>query len=554
MKNLYGKSILSILLVLTVIFTSCLKRPETESLLPINSTYVILAKPINLLDKIGMTEYEKTNSHKAIKSEILKRNSKLIGLYNDIIMNPMSTGVSFKKTMAAFGFNEKKDFYSGLIIPLEDISKFETFIERFFTLDNMIFDVNRESNYSFLNAKSDYVVGWNEDHIVILYPLNKTSKEYMEVALDNIFNGKEEEKLTSNSEFKNFFIQQNDVSFWINSNLFLTNNRYKDFQEKTSMGLKNNILEGFVSLEKEDILLNLNIHFNEDFQKLMDNYPVFNNTIMATGKEQLSDANTGILNFSLNIENLNKVIAKFLLDDDVNQFFNKYFGTDFDRLSKNLVGNFSVGFQDFFIKDRTIITTEKVWVDEGYDSETDRWIPSGYQLKEVPKVLHYLSPSFNMYFNIEDEKLFDKVIGQNPDKYNKILNYYSYNNGNESFYFIYDDMFTFVSQNENQVLNYVTTSDFDPDNYFSNKETGMGLNLFLHNKLRDLSDEKKDEIMQSLSSEELMVFNFIYNHLEEIDFSVTDQQNLIWNIKLFSNDNNGFRLLFNEFDKYIKVD
>ncbi len=250
-----------------LIFSACShKTPEFINSIPDDAIAVVSLHPMQLYTK------SRINTLETIKEKIKNE------AWKAILENPLSTGLMMDEYAYVFLTLEETGPMIGIISGMKNEDKFIS------TLDRIKEDISQRSesrnNYTFYQADSQGIVGWNESRMILLFsPDSETfAPDFFTGSLDRLFNPIKEESITSLVDFKDFLEKMKDLNLWASSDkmMDLIKKRAGDKVPEIPFTLYNNYAQVFVDFSSGEMNITGETHFSEEVEKLVQEIFVLN--------------------------------------------------------------------------------------------------------------------------------------------------------------------------------------------------------------------------------------------------------------------------------------
>ena len=268
------KSIGIITLLISILFlSSCSTSPDNLKVIPKGTNLVSVIDFYSLIKKGQLDEISEMKMFKTFKKEIKSENKKLSKIFNNFTEDPTSTGINFTSDIIMFYIDEARDEqYAAMSIEINDDEKFEEFLEDILDELDIDYDIEKEENYTYALV-NDYSFSWDEDKMVLLVASDYDSSENLEDMIETIMELKEEDQISKNEEFVNFYKEKKDISFWVSSNLMessMFGNEFEEIIENIDYDIEDNYASLFINFDDDNISFKTNFTPNSELQKLMD--------------------------------------------------------------------------------------------------------------------------------------------------------------------------------------------------------------------------------------------------------------------------------------------
>lgn len=404
------KKFILLLGVLALGFTSCSKKSENLKVIPKDAIAVVSFDLQSLYKKADVEELQKLKSFQKLKEEISNNNKEMGKIFNEILKDPKSSGVDFKKNAFFFVCDSKKyggdsrNPYIGVTAVLSDDAKFKDLLNRVSQATEAQLDIKKEGALNIVYFNEGASLSW--DNKKMLFLVNDNYSTRVDVVLKKLYEQSKSEQITDIKGFSDFLDGQKDINVWLNfggfmqdDSMFLNGIAASLYKSLFNMQ-KDSYFYGFIDFGKDDIKLTTYSIYNKETAKLLKKYDLydisFDKDILKNFPEKLPIAIGGAVNVKNYYEFLKAQFGKELNEDDLVKLLNTQ-GLTKDNVLNFFGGSFVLAIEGF--ENQKYIS---------YDLVEDEQSEDGYEYKEVEK--ERMFPVFGLSFNIGDKTLLDKGI------------------------------------------------------------------------------------------------------------------------------------------------
>jgi hypothetical protein len=207
--------------VLIVILSSCSNYPENLKVIPKETNVVSVIDIYSIVKKGNLNEISDFKFYKNLRKEIREDNKKFSRLIDNLFEDPTYSGINLKTELIAFYTDEAEDeSFFGLSVELENHENFLEFLVESLEDLNIDFYLDKEKNYYHITIEEESIIGWDNKKAVLLIAENNKSEKYLDYKVDLLMDLTENNQILENENFKNFFQNKEDLSFWFSKNLF----------------------------------------------------------------------------------------------------------------------------------------------------------------------------------------------------------------------------------------------------------------------------------------------------------------------------------------------
>ena len=404
------KKFILLLGVLALGFTSCSKKSENLKVIPKDAMVVVSFDLQSLYQKADVEELQQLKSFQKLKEEISNDNKEMGKIFNEILKDPKSSGVDFKKNAFFFVCDSKKyggdsrNPYIGVTAVLSDDAKFKDLLNRVSQATETQLDIKKEGALNIVYFNEGASLSW--DNKKMLFLVNDNYSTRVDVVLKKLYEQSKSEQITDIKGFSDFLDGQKDINVWLNLGGFMQddsmflNGMVASLYKSLFNMQKDSYFYGFIDFGKDDIKLTTYSIYNKETAKLLKKYDLydisFDKDILKNFPEKSPIAIGGAVNVKNYYEFLKAQFGKELNEDDLVKLLNTQ-GLTKDNVLNFFGGSFVLAIEGF--ENQKYIS---------YDLVEDEQSEDGYEYKEVEK--ERMFPIFGLSFNIGDKTLLDKVI------------------------------------------------------------------------------------------------------------------------------------------------
>lgn len=575
--------------------SSCSNSPENLKVIPEETNVVSVIDIYSIIKKGKLDEISELKFFKTFKKEIRNENKKVSKIIDNVIENPIISGLDFKTDVFAYYVNEANDEkFISFSAEIENEEKFAEFIEDVLDDIEIEFDIEKEKNYSYTFIGNEAVIGWDEKKAVLLIAENYKSRQNLDLEIEILFELKEKDQITAKEEFNKFYSYKKDISVWLSTNLFEDNYDFMKIEKEIDFDITDNYISAYLNFEDDNISLLTQFTPNSEIQKMMEENDVWNNTFnknllnyfpkksFATASFSISPmAYYNILEQEDDFENIQKEFERET-ELDLKNFFENIkgnavyslfgfenveytymaYGYGFNENEAELLderydigqaGYLSSENKELLNQGKTIQATDfsgkyciniKNIIDNGGTIETAiennsliNWYKGGWDYGRyiVTTKEEYL-PLMGLVIDINDKETVEKLISKIPeDEINKRNGYYEFTIDNRyPAYFSFNENICFIT-NDKKSIKAFKDGGYSSNNLGSSDHSSGITNSNLYSFLNLNYDEYPKDIKKEIKNNQ--------NDNEEKMFK-------IWNdfaksIELKQVDNNSIEIIFN---------
>ena len=168
------KKFILLLGVLALGFTSCSKKSENLKVIPKDAMVVVSFDLQSLYQKADVEELQQLKSFQKLKEEISNDNKEMGKIFNEILKDPKSSGVDFKKNAFFFVCDSKKyggdsrNPYIGVTAVLSDDAKFKDLLNRVSQATETQLDIKKEGALNIVYFNEGASLSWDNKKMLFL--------------------------------------------------------------------------------------------------------------------------------------------------------------------------------------------------------------------------------------------------------------------------------------------------------------------------------------------------------------------------------------------------
>ncbi|MDQ2752639.1 MAG: DUF4836 family protein [Bacteroidota bacterium] len=340
------------LLVIVLFAVSCKSSaPKQTKYIPKDASVVLAINPKKLSDKLADS---KVSLDSILRSAVGSDTSLMI-TSNDIT----NSGIDLSKDIFLF-VNQTGSMMSGssattgIVAVLNKVSQFEDFLKKKMPSAQ----IKKEKDYSYATGKNGFVVGWNDDIVLIdnvtaINPQTAGQSATPDAAhqqLTALFAQKEDASLASVKQFKDANDGKADVFFWSNSNGALATIPMLGMSKASDL-LKDTYTAGAINFEKGEVDMDLKSYPNTTLADTLKKYagPKVNMDLLT----KYPGAVNGYALFSFDPKIIVAILNFAGLLQTTNQFLQNQ-GYTMDDIVKAFKGDFAIVFSNFGMQQKNV--------------------------------------------------------------------------------------------------------------------------------------------------------------------------------------------------------
>jgi len=152
---------LVIVVLATMLFSSCSSTPESMKTIPKETNFVTAIDVFSIAKKGKMYEFSDLKVFKTIKKELKSENKKMADLVDQLMEDPTISGINFTSDVFVYYVNEAKDEqFTCVSAELSSSEKFSEFITGLLEENEIEYEMETKGNIKYFILK-DIALGWD---------------------------------------------------------------------------------------------------------------------------------------------------------------------------------------------------------------------------------------------------------------------------------------------------------------------------------------------------------------------------------------------------------
>ncbi|WP_196893506.1 DUF4836 family protein [Aureivirga marina] len=533
MKQLKKLKFLGVILVgISMLFlTSCSSTPENIKVIPKDADVVSVVDVLSLAKKGKVHEMQEFNFYKTLSKEIQNDNSQPSKVLQEMLENPLSSGVKLTGDLVMFTKIISRYNYVFASIELSNGKSFGSFIEKVFKDSDKEYVLKKEDNYTYILFNDMFAISWDDDKAVFMVqPIFSDSEKFI-AEIGNLYNKSETESITKNEKFNNFYEDRKDISVWISSNLYMDSREFKSFQREFNLDFSDNYSAYFVDFKDGEIAVSTKSYLNKELEQKINELKFTDNKMNADLLKFLPENEYFLASTSINPMAIYNFLSSGGKMQEINKTFKKELGFEIQNIFEELNGNIVFGISDF----KKIKYSYKP-----YYSETER---------EKEETL----PIIGLAFEINGNKIIKELLDK--DSKNIFVNkgdYYEFKfDGKVPAYFAFDEKFAFFT-NDLTSIKAFKNGGF-PSNSLDDSTLAKGIKnncsfAFLNLNFDEYPEDLQNEVGVNRDSKLKIGVDIWNSIMKDVEFKQKDAFNGEMIIKLNKNENNSLYTIIKTID------
>ena len=529
-----------------LLLSSCSNSSNSLNTIPKNVGLIANVNLSNLKNKSEAVKITELYSLNEFNKKLRRNNKYLFKIVDDILNTPSKTGIDFNKDLFMFYLNEVKDeHYFSIVFDLTDSETFEQFISQEVLSIHEDAEIQKGNNFEYTIIKNDLGIGWDTDKAILLIPEDSKSKEYMDFELDNLFNLKDENCITQNKSFSRFYEDRKDISFWLNSNLVLNNEKFNSFKNNMLFDLEDHSLFTYITFNDGEINISNKIEGNGELIQLLNKLSLWSKNENKITTQLIPKDSYAQGKISVNPEAIDNLLIDFF--DYYDQFkkdFERGVNIPFTEALNSLDGNITFSLNDFEMREYEYKSFEKVYNERKYKRYNRFYgqyqYEGGYDLKEKTNKYESQTPLFGISVGLKNREIADEFLNNFPENMiEKHKQYYSIRLDKEyEIYSSINESFIYLSNDEDRIRNLALNNFKNSESAKANQDIVSKSDVYVSGELNFNNYPKvlKKEFRDMQNSEESKMFKTWNDFAKSIEI-IKNRPNSL-DIKFSTNNSN----------------
>ena len=468
------------------------KNPSTHILkvIPEESAFVMSFTPANFLAKMDIEDLMKTELGENAEDFSKKAD---LGILEDLFEDPTISGIDYLSEVFVFhSYENAEEHYLCVSAGIQDDGNFGEFLEDISKEAGDKIKIKEEDDFNYFTEGGGGIV-WDDDKFIFM--LGTTGEDDLEDHMEKLMTLEEDDRITSNDNFNNFYEKRQDLSVWISTEMInefedeIEDNfgyELRDIERELGMSSKDiinmyddNIITFHINFANGEIVCSSEFIPNSELKDLNSEYNLWDLDFNEKLLKYIPDNNIAIFIQKINVDAYYKLIKKYIDSDNIDRFereMRNETGLDIDDIFNTFAGSFIANISGFGSIETTISDYGRYYNDSmysDYDYYYDEYIyEGGYDWGYYEKDTTMTLPLFSVVFDMKDSYFIEEMIELGIDA-GAITDgeYYSFDA---------DGMNMFIDFNK---TTFMVTNDQDAINQFNNN--GYNKHLSSSNNIVD---------------------------------------------------------------------
>ncbi len=543
--NLKLKQIAIAVIVSVLLFTSCKQEQKGLTLIPNDTDLIGVVDVFSLIKKGELRNIDDLQLVKFANQEMKKESKKVSRFFNSIKEDPRVTGIDFQKDMFMYYINDARDErFTCIASELKDSQKFSDFLRDMFDTADADIDIVDEKEYKLVSLGREASIVWDNNKVLMIIAASYSSRKNLANQIENLFNLKETECITTNDIFNKFYKNKKDISVYVNTNILSDISReYAFLMKQINYDFSDSHASVYVDFQDKAISVKTNLVPNEEMAKILNQNNITINSELTNFAPKNQFATVA---YSLNP----KIIVDQMKEQDnynyTAEMIKNQFGVEFEEIFNNIGGSILFGVYNF---------EKQKYFYKGYDFVKKDNGDYGYEFVEKEK--ESVVPVMGMLFDIKGKDVVDKLIEKLPeDEFVKNGKHYEFKFENRyKSYMVYNDKQCLITNSKEAVDAFEnggfksSLSDSDIANNMNNKNVYAWMDLVYENYPTAI----KDEVTGNMDDKEKTIFNLWNDLLKDAEYKQIDKTSYELKINTQNKGNNSLRAIIETIDENFKL-
>jgi hypothetical protein len=538
-----------------LLLSSCSSRSKALDVIPEETAMVWSINIPSLTEKGKLNDLSNFKLAKKLKREFKDEDRDLYKEVNKVIEDPSLSGLDVNSDGFMYWVYDSKSEYMCMSMAMSDANVFEKFVEDMIDETDADLDIEKESNYKYIAMRKrndsygddpktwyKYAIAWDNNKAIWVGSIKWRSDAVD--AIDEFMTLDEDDKITKDKAFMDFYSNKKDLSVWLSTNMIKYEEK-RDFKwaEKTfDLDFEDNIMYGHLDFGNDYVSVTANANMNEELSEFYMENKVWDNQLNKDLFDFLPEQSLVAASTSLNPEVFYSFFSQVEDFDRFERKFEREFGIGFKKATRSATGNVVASLYDVKEVEYTYISYESEYnpqKEQYYDYYTNsyQW-RDGYDYKEVEKTKETPLPIFAVVAETNNDKLMDAIVEAAGDDIEKEKGYYTFKMDRKyPGYMAYNEQYCIITNDEDCVKKFKDGGY--GDNFGGNSwSSDLAAYQVSARATLELKDYPKD------IKNQLQVIKSVDEFLESVEVSVSNNNEVEFKLHTHSNgDNTLFTIL-----------
>jgi len=350
---------ISLIAIAVLFFSSCSSTPDSIKPIPKETNIVSVVDFYSLAKKGKLDKITEKKFYKTLKKEIRNENKKIAKILDEVVENPSMTGIDFSTDVFLYYINAAKDEqFTCMSAAIDDEEDFSVFIDDVLDKSGVDFDIEEEKEYKYTTVMDKMGIAWNNDVVIFLVADNHKSGKNLDLEIETLLELKDEDQISENDEFADFYKNKKDISIWYSTNMLEDSYWLKKYDKQVDFEITNNYISSYLNFEDEEISLKTHFTPNEELKAILDENDVWDNKFNSDLLKLFPKKSYAAASISLNPTQLYEIYKKQNEEniEKVEEGFKKQMDVDFKKVIESIGGSMVLSLYNFEKKEFTYMS------------------------------------------------------------------------------------------------------------------------------------------------------------------------------------------------------
>ncbi len=267
------KKLRTILIVVSVmaIMASCSKPDQHLNTIPVSSQVVGSIDLMSFAKKAELYDMEQYTFYVEAMKEFKENNPQMHAVVQDIISNPLSTGLRYREDMFFFIENSQSNPFMGLTMSIRSADDFDKFIKEVTAASEGIDKVNLKEGLNYIYNQNGMLIIYDKQKMLNVVKDGAQEDELFEYAKSLMLQDAET-SIVSHSDWSNFSKEKKDMNLWIATGKFSQTPQAAMLTSQLPFKTDNIFAHIYIDFKDDGIYGSSKTIFNDEIQQMLDDY------------------------------------------------------------------------------------------------------------------------------------------------------------------------------------------------------------------------------------------------------------------------------------------
>ncbi len=301
------KKIKTILIVISALalVTACSKPNQHLNTIPVSAQMVGSVDLMSFAKKAELYDMDQYSFYVDAMKEFKENNPEMHEVVQDIITNPLTTGLKYREDMFFFVENMQGRPFMGMTMAIRNSEDFDTFIKKAIASSNKINQVNKKEGLSYFYVENGMLTIYDQQKMLSIVKDGGQEEELFEYA-KSLMVQDAATSIVSHSDWGGFSSKQKDVNLWIATGKMSQSPQAAMLTSQLPFKIDNNFTHIYVEFKDDGIYGTSETIFNEEIKQMLDDYQFMKPGFDANLLTYLPKENYMSMGFAINPEAIYK--------------------------------------------------------------------------------------------------------------------------------------------------------------------------------------------------------------------------------------------------------